>query len=65
MENFYFSPFINIGARVRFDDITIYKRYEGGTSLDEYNLITDEPEYTKEVWPIPIFRAGFIVGYRF
>lgn len=65
IDHFYFSPYFNIGLRFRSDYVTIHSKYEGGTLHDEYDLITDEPEYTRQNFLLPIFRPGFMVGYRF
>jgi hypothetical protein len=54
----FFSPYIMIGARVRFDKLTIYGKY------DFRNVsLSDETVHVNKIWPLPMFRLGFLFGF--
>jgi hypothetical protein len=59
----YFCPFVVLGIRFRFDNVTIHSKYEGKSWGEEpYYLFDDTPEMRKYTWPIPMFRLGFLLG---
>jgi hypothetical protein len=53
----YFSPFMEGGMRLRFDQVTIHGKYDWRGSV-----LNSQQEKVRKIWPIPVIRIGFVLG---